>query len=100
MTRHRGAKAEQDSYGAGAHSYDWGWQLMMISAGLNHAVSLPDLIRNEKMGRLIKRDAPCSFETAHLRRQMTIYDPGLARSDDGVWCGYQSHLMLSRPHHH
>jgi hypothetical protein len=68
---------------------------MIISARLNHAVSLPDLIRNEKMGRLIKQDAPYSFENAHLRRQMTICDSGLARSDDRVWCGYHSHLICS-----
>jgi hypothetical protein len=61
---------------------------MMISAGLNLAVSLPDRIRNGKMGRLIKQDAPYSFETAYLRRQMTIYDSGLVRSDDRVWRGY------------
>jgi hypothetical protein len=56
----------------------------MISAELNLAVSLPDRIRNRKIERLIKQDAPYSFKTAYLRRQMTIYDSGLARSDDRV----------------
>jgi hypothetical protein len=48
-----------------------------------------------KMGRLIKQDATCNFENAHLRRQITSYDSSLARSDVRVWCGYYSHLICS-----
>jgi hypothetical protein len=44
----------------------------MILAGLNHAISLPNLIQNKKIGRLIKQDAPYSFKTAHLRRHTAV----------------------------